>query len=445
MRPRIFRRWIERSRELAAGALLLAGAAGADEAWQPPLDEALRQAQAQHAPILVEFHAPWCYSCYYMAHHVLNGAEWESVKHQAVLVDLDTDAPEGSYWKDRLAVKALPSYVVLDEHGDELGRILAEQTRGEFYRQLDAILARTSTLEAVRDKVKDGNAASLKAAHEVLKAYYARGDADAALAWLNGLPGAARTALDKDPKARLWGDRLRLMQAAQRKDAAQCAALAPPVLAADLGCERAYELDRVMECSASLPAATRSSLLSPQKPVMTRLLYGRVFVAHPSCADARSAVLTAADLDQALGYTGAADDVLERAIADVKQRLGGNLEKDRNLADNLRVYLERAGKADELDLLYPKLIAAYPNDYVYPYRYGKSLAARGYYRQALIYLQEAGPKAYGINRLNVAEQLARVLLKLNRTDDARQVVADALKANGPWFPEDAAKLKALVR
>jgi hypothetical protein len=162
-----------------------------------------------------------------------------------------------------------------------------------------------------------------------------------------------------------------------------------------------------------------------------------VFVSHPSCADARSAVLTTADLDDALKYPQAREDVLDRAIADVKQRLGGNLKKDRNLADNLRVFLDRAGKTDELDLLYPKLIAAYPDDYVYYYRFGKS-------QQALIYLQQAAPKAYGVNRLNVAEQQAQALLKLNRADDAKQAVADALKANGPWFPEQAAKLKALV-
>jgi len=439
MRPKTFRRWTE----LAASFLLLAGAAQADT-WQPPLDEALKTAAERHAPILIEFHAPWCYSCYYMAHNVLVGPEWDKVKREAVLVDLDADAPEGNYWEQHLTVKALPSYVVLNENGDELGRILAEQTRPEFYRQLDAILARTTSLDELRDKVKDGSPASLKAAHEVLKAYYARNDADGGLAWRSALPQPAQAALDKDGRARLWDERLQLMRASQNKNAAQCAALAPAVLAGDLGCDRAYELDRVMECTASLPDADKTSLLAAQKPVMTHQLYAQVFVSHPSCADARSAVLTTADLDEVLKYPQAREDVLERAIADVKQRLGGNLKKDRNLADNLRVFLDRAGKTDELDLLYPRLIAAYPDDYVYYYRFGKSLAARGQYQQALIYLQQAAPKAYGINRLNVAEQQAQALLKLNRTDDAKQAVADALKANGPWFPEQAAKLKALV-
>jgi hypothetical protein len=444
MPPRTCRRWNELTLGLASIALLLAGAAHADEAWQPPLDEALKQAARKHAPILVEFHAPWCYSCYYMAHNVLNGPEWDKVKHESVLVDLDADAPEGNYWEQRLNIKALPAYVVLNEKGEELGRIMAEQTRPDFYHQLDAIRARTNTLESLRDKVRDGSPASLKAAHEVLRAYYARDDADGALTWRKALPPPAQAALDKDSRAKLWITRLELMQAAQNHNLAQCTALAPAVLAGELGCDRAYELDRVMECTARLPDADKSRLLAAQKPVMTHQLYGQVFISHPSCADARSAVLTTADLDDALKYPQARADVLDRAIADARQRLAGNLKRDRNLADNLRVFLDRAGKTDELDLLYPKLIAAYPDDYVYYYRFGKSLAARGQYQQALIYLQQAAPKAYGVNRLNVAEQQAQALIKLNRPDDAKQAVADALKANGPWFPEQAARLKALV-
>jgi len=37
------------------------------------------------------------------------------------------------------------------------------------------------------------------------------------------------------------------------------------------------------------------------------------------------------------------------------------------------------------------------------------------------------------------------LIALNRRADAEKVVADALEANGPWFPEAAAKLKAIVK
>jgi hypothetical protein len=439
MRRRIFRPWNE-----ALALLTLACATAASADWQAPLDEALINAQSRHAPILVEFHAPWCYSCYYMERNVLNGPEWDKVRKDAVVVSLDADSSEGTYWMQKLSVKGMPNYVVLNEQGAELGRIQLEQTREEFYRQLDAIFARTASLEGLGAHVKDGSPASLRAARVVLHAYHARGDADGGLAWFEGLPYAAHKALLRDARTKLWLDRLRLLQAAQAKDPAQCMAAAPVVLGGELGCDRAYELDQVLACTDGQPASQRAQLLAGQKPVMTRLLYASVFVSHPSCADARSEVLTTADLDKALGYGQAEADVLARAIADAKRRLDGNLRKDRNLADNLRVYLERADNTDELDLLFPKLIAAYPDDYVYPYRYGKSLAARGQYKQALIYLQQAAAKAYGLNRLNVATQEVQALQKLNRADDAKQAAADALKANGPWFPDEAAKLRTLA-
>jgi len=42
----------------------------------PPqtVDDALAQAKKAHQPVFLDFSAPWCYSCYFMATHVLNGA-----------------------------------------------------------------------------------------------------------------------------------------------------------------------------------------------------------------------------------------------------------------------------------------------------------------------------------------------------------------------------------
>jgi hypothetical protein len=175
------------------------------------------------------------------------------------------------------------------------------------------------------------------------------------------------------------------------------------------------------------------------------MLSKKVFVDPPVCADKRTAVFVAADLDAAIGDTAGETEVLDRAIADARQHLGGDLARDRNLADNLRVYLMRAKRTDELDALMPKLIAAYPDDYVYLYRYGRLLLERGDAAKSLPYLQQAADKAFGANRLMVAGLRVKALLKLDRRADAQQVAADTLKANGPWFPEQAAKLKAMLK
>ena len=81
------------ARNLIAGLLLLAplgasaaGAAGAVPDGADPFEAALAQARERRVPVLVDYTAPWCYSCYYMARNVLTGAEWRWVEHAGWVV-----------------------------------------------------------------------------------------------------------------------------------------------------------------------------------------------------------------------------------------------------------------------------------------------------------------------------------------------------------------------
>lgn len=448
MRLPIFRRW---NKALLVILLLVGGqaqnGARANDS-DTAVEDALKLGASRQAPVIVDFYAPWCYSCYFMAKHVKTGPEWTALEKKAVIVELDADSPAGARWMQQWTVKGLPSYIVLDASGQELGRIPLERTRAQFYPEIAAIIARGSDLDKRKSQVKDGGKASLVAARSVLQAYAARADFDGAHDWLNSLPAAARKAVDQDADAALWQSRLALRKASVAKDAAACAAAAPAVLAGDLGCDRAYELDRALQCTASLPAGEQQKLYAAQQPVMNALLAKRVFIATPSCADARSLITTTADLAATLGDKKREAAVLEQAIADAERRLGGakklDLKRDRNLADNLRLYLDLAKRYEALDALFPKLIAAYPDDYVYAFRYGRNLIERGEPEKALSWLAQAAPKAYGLNRLTVAQYRADALVKLGRREEAKVVVAEALKANGPFFPEQVAKLKAAV-
>jgi thiol-disulfide isomerase/thioredoxin len=421
--------------------------AAADKPDTPTLDAALKTAVERKAPVLVDFHAPWCYSCYYMAKHVLVGPEWEKIEHKTVVVELDADSPEGAYWKTLWGVKALPSYVILKPDGaggsSELGRILAEQRQDEFIAQVNDILKRSTTLDDLKTAAAGSGAAALKAAREALSVYRARYD-ESGLAWYQSLPADARKRYDADPAIALLIERLKLLQASKSEDAALCEAIAPKVFAGDLGCERPYEIDRWSACTANSAPAARKAVFESQREPMKKLVDQRVFGKGPLCADQRSAVLALADVYEGSGQKTEREALLRKAVAQVQQRAAGHLASDRNLADNWRVYLEVLEDNSALDALYPKLIAAYPDDYVYAFRYGRNLLARGQADKALPYLEQASDKAYGQNRLKVAEQRVKALKALKRDAEARTVVAEALKANGPWFPEDAAKLKAAL-
>jgi hypothetical protein len=427
-------------------AMLAAGPAAAQDApnGQDPVFAAMAAGRAQHKPVLVNYHAPWCYSCYFMAKHVLAGPEWDALLKQAVMVELDADSPEGQKWMAAWHVKAMPSYLLFDEKGQELGRILGEQTRADFYKWSAATLSRGRALDDLKKAVVDAQEPSVAAAREVLAAYHHRYDAAGGLGWFLSLPPSVRGALARDAVASSWIARLELQRAAAEGDANGCANASDMVLAANLGCERPYELDKIMACTdGKLEENARRTLLRPQVEPMQVLVDKRVFSDY-RCADERSAVLGAADLYAALGDKDKEKAVLDRAIEDVKKRIGGDAKKDRNLSDNQRVYLDRAGRADELLAWLDVLIAAYPGDYVYAFRKGKVLAARNQHADALKLFEQAAGKAYGINQLHNAEVRAKSLQALNRNNEARNVLAEVLKTTGPFFPDEAAKLTAYM-
>ncbi|MFT4047356.1 MAG: thioredoxin family protein, partial [Solimonas sp.] len=409
-------------------------------------DDAVARAKARQVPLIVDFHAPWCYSCYFMATNVLTGPEWQAVEKKSVVVEVDADSPEGAALRQRYGVKMLPSYLVLNAQGEELGRILGEQTRADFYPQLDKFLDAGQPLTAVLAAVRDGSPASVAAGRTVLKSFQARYDGDGGLQWFAGLPADARAALGQDAPSALLLARLKFLQARKAGDDQAALAIGREVLAGDLGCERSYELDPYLELAAK--QADAKALAGAQRAAAEQLVDEGVFGTAP-CADKRSAVLALADVYAALGDETAKEALLRKAIADVEAQIGGELKKDRNLDDNLRIYNDQlaglTGNYRAYDALMPQLIAAWPDDYVYAYRWGKSLLARGKAAEALAQFEAAAGKAYGINRLQLAELRVQALQGLQRGDEAKRVAAEALKANGPWFPDEAAKLKALVK
>lgn len=427
------------------GFLLLLAVApvyAATHAAPASIDAALEQAKIAHTPVLVDFSAPWCYSCYFMATHVLNGPEWEAIEAKTIVVEVDADSPDGSAWMKKLKVRALPSYVVLNEHGDELGRILAEQPREKFYPALNKILGDNATLGELKKKAAGGSNAAIA---EVLESWQVRGDGAGGLAWYASLSEKLQASAKADKAVMLQLDRLQLRRAEQAKDHPAALAAAQRVLAGDIGCDRPYIVFSLLDASENLASAERKTVLTPHKAALDAFLDQQIFMTPPRCADQRSAIIATADIDAALGDKTAEAAVLDRAIEDARTRLAGDLHSDRNLADNLRVYLARAERSGELDALYPKLIAAWPDDYVYPYRYGRSLLDRGDAKAALPLLDKAAEKAYGENRLTVATLRVKALKALDRDADARKVAAEALEQNGKWFPDSIAKLEAALK
>lgn len=424
---------------LIAALLLFTGLAAAS-----PLDAALATAKSRQQPVLLDFHAPWCYSCYFMKKNVLTGAEWAKVERNTVVLEVDADSPEGAALKEQFAVKALPSYLVLNAEGKELGRISAERTRAQFYPELAAITRRNTSLDALRVQAAQGGKGSLAALRSVLAAHLARNEGQIGLDWFASLPATASTPAAQDAGIQRSLARLQLKAAAKTKQPEACLAAAEQALTGKLDCESPYDLDAAISCSAPQASDHRRGFFAVQAPRFEQLLSSRVLAKKQGCADARSAVFALADLYEAQGNAAARAATLQKGIAYFAPKIAKTAKADRNAADNLRVFYEATGDNARLDALLEKLLVAYPEDYVYANRYARVLAARGAHEQALPRFAQAAAQAYGINRLKNAQARVQSLLALGRVDEARSVASEALKANGPWFPDETAKLKSLL-
>jgi thiol-disulfide isomerase/thioredoxin len=425
-------------RLLAAALLALVAPAYAAHEGPASLDAALAQGKREHKPVLVDFQAVWCYSCYFMASHVLNGKEWNDLGKKIVFYEADADKPADKAWMNKLNVHFLPTYVAIGPDGEELGRILAEQPRDKFYPEVAALLSGDARLSHQKDEAAKGSLASVA---DVLDTYQQRYQGKEGMAWFDTLPAMVRNVSDKDKRVALAKQKLLLLEAKDNKDDKGIAEAATKILAANIGCDRPYVLDDLIAATAGQAPEARKATLSPQKPAFDDYVATQIFVPSPACADQRSAVLTAADLDAAIGDSTSEQAVLRKAIDLSREKLHGDLKSDRNLADNLRVYLVRAKAGDELDTLEKQLIAAYPNDYVYNYRYGRRLVESGKFEQGLPYLEAAAKKAYGANTISVATYRVKALHALNRDGEARKLVAATVASQGTAFPEQTRKLQ----
>ena len=296
--------------KLAVFALALSTPAFANS--PATVDEALAQAKKTHQPVLLDFGAPWCYSCYFMMTHVLNGPEWKALEARTVVTEVDADSPDGAAWMKKLQVKALPAYVVLNENGDELGRILGEQARAKFYPAVDKILAGSHTLDQLKNKRSAGNRPTRwrRCSVPTKRARKARLASTGTRACQRPCARAQRrsrrSALARSSRARACDEGEGQCRGGRRGEArARWGHRLRPAV-----CRRRPA--RSQRKDAGRPSASRCS--PRRSPHSTSCWTKDVFIAKPTCADQRSSVIVTADVDAALGDAKAETAVLDRAI-----------------------------------------------------------------------------------------------------------------------------------
>lgn len=104
-----------------------------------PIASALAHAKRRHRPLFVEFRAEWCGPCKVLDETVFPDPAVKKAlrSFQQVRVDTD-DHPDAG---NAFGVTTIPTLLLLDEDGHELGRMAGSIDRAGLLRWLDGALA----------------------------------------------------------------------------------------------------------------------------------------------------------------------------------------------------------------------------------------------------------------------------------------------------------------
>lgn len=157
---------------LVTAIALLALTAGAHAAppsdkWSTDYDAALKAAQTQSKPVLIMFSASWCPPCNMMKKDVLPQKDVQAALDKWVLAYIDVD--ENKALPNRYQIQAIPTFVMLDSGGRELGRFNYMQA-GDFAGWINAVRGDVASLTdlELELKSKPNDAALLRGKGDVL-------------------------------------------------------------------------------------------------------------------------------------------------------------------------------------------------------------------------------------------------------------------------------------
>jgi tetratricopeptide (TPR) repeat protein/thiol-disulfide isomerase/thioredoxin len=84
------------------------------------LPGAAAKARAEGKALFVDAWAPWCHSCLSMKQYVLSDPALGALSDRVVFVSIDTDRPESAAFLEHHAMKAWPTFFVLDPRSDKV-------------------------------------------------------------------------------------------------------------------------------------------------------------------------------------------------------------------------------------------------------------------------------------------------------------------------------------
>jgi thiol:disulfide interchange protein len=108
--------------------------------WGRDLPAALSRARSEGKPVVVNFYADWCVWCKRLDSTTLRDAQVASLlRDRVVPVSLDVDG-DGRDLSVRYSVEGLPTILVLDADGREIGRIPGYMPPTGFLERIEELI-----------------------------------------------------------------------------------------------------------------------------------------------------------------------------------------------------------------------------------------------------------------------------------------------------------------
>ena len=108
--------------------------------WETDFPDAIKRAQTEGKPVLVNFYADWCVWCKRLDSTTLRDAKVAALLSDRVIaVQLDVDG-DGRELSNEYRVDGLPTVLILDPNGREIGRIPGYMPPTGFLERVEGFL-----------------------------------------------------------------------------------------------------------------------------------------------------------------------------------------------------------------------------------------------------------------------------------------------------------------
>ena len=108
--------------------------------WETDFPDAIKRAQSEGKPVLVNFYADWCVWCKRLDSTTLRDAKVAALLSDRVIaVQLDVDG-DGRELSNEYRVDGLPTVLILDPSGREIGRIPGYMPPTGFLERVEGFL-----------------------------------------------------------------------------------------------------------------------------------------------------------------------------------------------------------------------------------------------------------------------------------------------------------------